>query len=72
MDPITALGLVKTAIEVAPIVISGIQNLTTFGVAFYERLTGKPATAEERADIEAMIEKLHSEFQAPIPPEDQQ
>ena len=76
MDPLTAItlvtGAIETAIKVAPIAIEGIDNLKTFGVALYEKYTGKVATEEEKVAIWNRIEDLHNRFQAPIPAEEDQ
>lgn len=76
MDPLTAIGLVttviKTAIEVAPVIIKGAGDLKVFGTALFEKFTGGKITPEQRAELEAKIEELHNEFQAPIPPESEQ
>lgn len=76
MDAVTAIGLVitvvKTAIEVAPVVVQGIQDMKSFAVALFQKFTGKDITPEQRVELEAQIDNLHAQFQAPIPPEDQQ
>lgn len=76
MDPIAAISLVTTAIEtaikVAPILIEGIKDLKTFGVALYEKYTGTAITPENRLLLETRIDELHTEFQKPIPAEEDQ
>lgn len=76
MDPLTAIGLVTTAVQLfmklEPVAASAIKNFKPYAIALYEKLTGKPIGDEERATLEANIDEMHLSFQRPIPPEDQQ
>lgn len=76
MDPLAAIGLVTSAVEVAmkvyPVIVQGVENLKPFAVALYEKYTGEPITPEQRNELEAKIDDLHLQFQQPIPPEEDQ
>lgn len=74
MDPMTAIGLATTAVElfmkVEPVIAKGITDFKPFAIAFYEKITGKPITPEQREALETSIDDLHNEFQKPIPAEE--
>jgi hypothetical protein len=64
--------VITTGIKVAPMVIQAVQDLKVFAVALVEKFTGKELTVEQRKEVEDSIDALHLEFQAPIPPEEEQ
>lgn len=76
MDPIKALELTSAAvsllIKLEPVAAKAFTNFKGFAVALFEKYTGKPITDEERQALDDNIDRMHSEFQAPIPPVDQQ
>lgn len=76
MDPLTALGLVTTAVQlfmkIEPVAAQAITNFKPFAVALYEKITGKPIGDEERQTLEDNIDEMHKSFQQPIPPESEQ
>lgn len=75
MDPITALGLVSTAIQLfmklEPVAAQAITNFKPYAIALYEKITGKPIGTEERQALEDSIDEMHNSFQRPIPPENE-
>lgn len=76
MDTALALSLVSTAIktfiEVEPTIVKAISDLKPFAKALFERFTGKAISDVDRAALDAKIDELHAEFQAPIPAEEDQ
>lgn len=75
MDPITALSLASSAIEIfvkyEPVVARAITDFKPVAVALFEKFTGKPITADQRSVLEDRIEEMHNNFQRPIPPENE-
>lgn len=67
-----AITVIETLVKVEPVIVKGISDLTPFVTALVERFTGVPLTDEERTALEAKLDELHNQFQAPIPSEDQQ
>lgn len=76
MDIVAAISLastvIKTLIEVEPIVVKTVSDLKPFGVALVAKFTGKDLTSEQRTEVEAKLDELHVEFQKPIPAAEQQ
>lgn len=73
MDPLTALNLVGTTIEVftklEPVVSKAITNFKPIAIALFEKYTGKEITPDQRQVLEDRIDEMHLNFQRPIPPE---
>ena len=76
MDFAAALQLATQAItifmKVEPVVAQAISDFKPFADALIQKLTGTPLTTDQRTEMEAHIDDLSEQFQAPIPPEDQQ
>lgn len=72
MDPIAALGLASTAIEIfikyEPVAAKLITNFKPVAIALFEKFTGKPITDNQRSVLEERIDDMHFNFQRPIPP----
>lgn len=71
MDPVAALETVATVIntlaKVWPEVVAAGANLKTFGVTLYQEFTGTPISAADQASLEARIDQLSAQLQAPLP-----
>lgn len=63
----TVLTVIRTASEVAPVIIEGISDLKAFAVALYQKFTGEDISADDLANLEAQIDALHAELQEPLP-----
>jgi len=76
MDAATAIGLVTTAIDVftkvEPVLAQAITDLKPFAVALFEKFTGQNISDTDRADLEARIDDMHNQIQAPIPSDEDQ
>lgn len=65
----TVISVIQAINTVAPIVIAGITDLKAFGVALYEKLSGKEISDADLAALEAQIDALSDELNSPMPPE---
>ena len=76
MDFATALGIattvINTLIEVEPTIVKLYTDLSPFASALIEKFTGTPLTDDQRTALETKLDELHIQFQAAIPPADQQ
>lgn len=74
MDPLTIIGVVasviKTAVDLGPTVIKGIEDAKPFADAIVRTLTGGEVTPEQLAELEAQIAALSAQLQAPMEGED--
>ena len=73
MDPatITAIaGLIKTAVELGPVVIKGIDDAKPFAEAAINFILGGQVTQERLDELEAKRQALSAQLQALQPPAD--
>ena len=64
----TVLTVIKTLAEVEPILVQGVNDLKPFAVALYEKLTGQTISDADLTALEAQVDALSAELQAPMPP----
>ena len=71
MDATQAITLVLTVINVAvklyPEIAATASNLKTFGTTLFNEFTGTKISDADLATLEAQIDAIHSQLQAPIP-----
>lgn len=68
----TIASIIKTAVDVGPVVIKGIEDAKPFAEALYNTLfKGHKITEEELAQLEARIKDLSAQLQLPLPPEEE-
>ena len=71
MDPTAAIELVLTVINVAtklyPEIVTTAGNLKTFGSTLFQEFTGTKISDADLATLEAKIDDIHAQLQAPIP-----
>lgn len=65
-------GVLKTAVDLGPTVIKGVEDAKPFAEAIVGMLKGTNVTDDQLAELEAKITALSSQLQAPLPPEDEQ
>lgn len=62
--------VIKTAVDVGPDVIKGVQDAKPFAEQIYKTLIKREdITAEDLAELEAKIDDLANQLQVPLPPE---
>ena len=71
MDATQAITLVLTVINVAvklyPEIAATAGNLKTFGATLFAEFTGTKISDADLATLEAQIDAIHNQLQAPIP-----
>lgn len=63
----TIIGAIQMAEKYAPIVIDGVSNAKTFAVQLWTQLTGTAPTAEQEAQIDALLAVLTTRLEVPLP-----
>lgn len=62
--------LIKTAVDLGPTVIKGVQDAEPFAKALYDTLIkGKAISQDQLDELEARIDDLAAQLQEPLPPE---
>ena len=64
-------GVIKTAVELGPTVIKGVQDARPFAEAIYNILKGTDITQDQLNQLEEQISRLSAELQRPLPPEEE-
>ncbi len=62
--------VIKTAVDLTPAIIKGVDDAKPFAQAIVEVLKGQQITDDQLADLEAKITALSNQLQQPLPPED--
>ena len=74
MDPATIIAtvatVIKTAVDVGPSIIKGVEDATPFAQAIYDTLTGGTITQAQLDSLTAQIKVLSDQLQAPMDQED--
>lgn len=65
----TVLAVIRALSEAAPIVYAGITDLKAFAVTLYSKIKGEDISEADLAALEAQIDALSDELNAPLPPE---
>lgn len=70
MDPATIATIatvIKTAVDLGPTIIKGIQDAEPFAKAIIDTLQGKTPSQDDLAQLEAHIQNLSDQLQQPLP-----
>lgn len=67
-----ATQVISTFTQIEPVAVQAIEDFKPFADALIQKLMGTPLTADQRTALETQIDSLSAQFQAPIPPDDQQ
>lgn len=75
MDPLKIIeiiaAIIKTAVDVGPIAIKGVEDAKPFAQAIYNNLIKhKTITQEDLNKLEDHIKELSDQLQLPLPPEE--
>ncbi len=65
----TVLAVIRALSEAAPIVYAGITDLKAFAATLYAKIKGEDISEADLAALEAQIDALSDELNAPLPPE---
>jgi hypothetical protein len=66
----TIAAIIKTAVDLTPTVIKGVQDATPFAEAIYHALKGDNITQDQLTELEKRITDLSNQLQAPLPEEE--
>lgn len=75
MDPLAIVtliaGIIKTAVDLTPTIIKGVEDAKPFAEAIYHALKGDNITKDQLIELEAKIKALSDQLQKPLPPEEE-
>lgn len=63
--------VIKTAVDLTPTVIKGVEDAKPFAEAIYHALKGDNITQDQLDQLEAKITDLSNQLQQPLPPEEE-
>lgn len=76
MDPVqigqiitVVAGAIKTAVDLGPIVIKGVEDAKPFAQVIVSTILGREITVDELSGLEQQLATLSAQFQQPLPPE---
>lgn len=63
-------AILKTAVDLGPTVIKGIEDARPFAEAIASLIKGTDVTQDQLDELEAKVTALSDQLQAPLPPDD--
>jgi hypothetical protein len=66
----TIAAIVKTAVDLTPTIIKGIDDARPFAEAIYHALKGDNITQDQLTELENRITDLSNQLQKELPPEE--
>ncbi len=66
----TIASIIKTAVDLTPTIIKGVEDARPFAEAIYQSLKGENITEDQLLELEIKISALSNQLQSPLPPEE--